>query len=46
MTVTTALCDVLDVDHPIIQAPIRNATTPELAAAVSGAGGLGTLAVT
>ena len=45
MTVTTALCDVLDVDYPI-QAPIRNATTPELAAAVSGAGGLETLAVT
>jgi NAD(P)H-dependent flavin oxidoreductase YrpB (nitropropane dioxygenase family) len=31
---------------PVVQAPIGSATGPELAAAVSEAGGLGTLAVT
>jgi nitronate monooxygenase len=34
----------LGLDHPIIQAPIAGGpTTPELVAAVSGAGGLGSL---
>ncbi len=33
-------------DVPIVQAPIGSACTPELAAAVSNAGGLGTLALT
>lgn len=42
----TRLTDVLDLEHPIVQAPIGSATTPELAAAVANAGGLGTLAVT
>jgi len=42
----TALHDVLDVDHPIVQAPIGSATCPGLAAAVADAGGLGHLAVT
>lgn len=46
MPLSTPLCDVLDLDHPIVQAPIGSATRPELAAAVSNAGGLGTLAVT
>lgn len=46
MTLSTPLRDVLDIDHPIVQAPIGSATRPELAAAVSNAGGLGTLAVT
>lgn len=45
-TVTTPLCETLDLDHPIFQAPVGSATTPELAAAVSEAGALGTLAVT
>ncbi len=39
----TALLDLLSIDHPIIQAPMAGATTPELAAAVSNAGGLGSL---
>jgi nitronate monooxygenase len=43
---STRLTDELDVDHPVVQAPIGSASTPELAAAVSNAGGLGTLAVT
>ncbi len=41
----TRLCDVLDIRWPIIQAPIGSASCPELAAAVSNAGGLGTLAL-
>jgi nitronate monooxygenase len=39
---TRALC----IGVPIVQAPIGSATCPELVAAVSEAGGLGTLAVT
>ncbi|MDJ0632754.1 MAG: nitronate monooxygenase [Xenococcaceae cyanobacterium MO_188.B29] len=42
----TSLCKILDLDLPIIQAPIGSATTPELAAAVSNSGGLGMLSVT
>ncbi|WP_254543401.1 NAD(P)H-dependent flavin oxidoreductase [Halomarina pelagica] len=42
----TALCRTLDIDHPLVQAPIGSASCPALAAAVSEAGGLGTLAVT
>ncbi|WP_101297672.1 NAD(P)H-dependent flavin oxidoreductase [Halegenticoccus soli] len=42
----TPFCDALGVDSPVVQAPIGSATCPELAAAVSDAGGLGTLAVT
>jgi NAD(P)H-dependent flavin oxidoreductase YrpB (nitropropane dioxygenase family) len=38
------LCKKLGVRHPIIQAPIGSATCPELASAVSNAGGLGTIA--
>lgn len=37
------LCDLLKIDHPIIQAPMAGSATPELAAAVSNAGGLGSL---
>lgn len=37
------LCDVLCLDHPIIQAPMAGSATPALAAAVSNAGGLGSL---
>lgn len=39
----TALIDLLGIEHPIIQAPMAGSTTPELAAAVSNAGGMGSL---
>ena len=39
----TALSDLLGIDHPIIQAPMAGSTTPALAAAVSNAGGMGSL---
>jgi nitronate monooxygenase len=38
------LTDLLGTEHPIIQAPMAGPSTPELAAAVSNAGGLGSLA--
>ena len=37
------LCDLLGIEHPIIQAPVAGSATPELAAAVCEAGGLGSL---
>jgi len=40
----TPLCRVLNIDTPIVQAPIGPATNPALASAVSNAGGLGMLA--
>jgi NAD(P)H-dependent flavin oxidoreductase YrpB (nitropropane dioxygenase family) len=43
---TTPFCTRLDLTAPVVQAPIGSATTPELAAAVSNAGGLGMLALT
>jgi NAD(P)H-dependent flavin oxidoreductase YrpB (nitropropane dioxygenase family) len=46
LSLSTPLCDLLGIEVPIVQAPIGSATCPELAAAVSGAGGLGTLALT
>lgn len=39
----TPLLDLLSIDHPIIQAPMAGTTTPALAAAVSNAGGMGSL---
>src|SRR5690349_16384797 len=43
----TELCDLLGIRYPIIQAPMAGGhTTPELAAAVTNAGGLGMLAAT
>jgi len=39
----TQLCTCLGIDVPIIQAPMGGAAAPTLAAAVSNAGGLGTL---
>ena len=39
----SALCDSLDLERVIIQAPMAGSTTPQLAAAVSNAGGLGSL---
>ncbi len=41
----TALCECLGIELPIIQAPMAGAAGPPLAAAVSNAGGLGTLAL-
>lgn len=43
---TTSFTDALDIGVPIVQAPIGSATCSELAARVSNAGALGTLAVT
>ena len=42
----TALCDVLNITHPVVQAGMGGSTNPELVAAVSNAGGLGILGVT
>jgi nitronate monooxygenase len=39
----TILCDILEIEYPIILAGMGNASGPELAAAVSNAGGLGVL---
>jgi NAD(P)H-dependent flavin oxidoreductase YrpB (nitropropane dioxygenase family) len=39
----TALCDVLGIRHPILQAGMNVAAGPELAAAVTNAGGLGVI---
>lgn len=41
----TPLCDLFGIDVPIVQAPIGSASVPGLAAAVSGAGALGTIAL-
>ncbi len=45
-TLHTPLCAAVGIDYPIVQAPIGSVSCPELAAAVSDAGGLGMLAVT
>jgi len=44
-TLHTALCDLLHIEVPIIQAPIAGAATPALVAAVSNAGGFGIFAM-
>jgi nitronate monooxygenase len=41
----TPLCDLLGLDHPVVQAPMGGPAVPRLAAAVSNAGALGTLAL-
>ena len=41
----TPLTQLLNIQFPIIQAPIGSATTPQLAASVSNGGGLGMLAL-
>ncbi len=41
----TDLCDLLSIEYPIIQAPVGSSTNAELVAAVSNAGGLGSLAI-
>lgn len=35
------LCDLLEIDYPIIQAPMAGSTTPEMVSAASNAGALG-----
>ena len=45
VSLSTALCDLLGVRYPVIQAPMAGGwTTPELVSAVSNAGGFGSLA--
>jgi nitronate monooxygenase len=38
------LCDLLQIEHPIIQAPMLGTCTPALVSSVSNAGGMGSLA--
>tara|TARA_R110000824_G_scaffold390760_4_gene587623 strand:- start:42686 stop:43753 length:1068 start_codon:yes stop_codon:yes gene_type:complete len=45
MTFSNRLTELLGIELPIIQAPMAGAATPELAAAVCNAGGLGSLGV-
>src|SRR4051812_16875270 len=40
----TRLCELFDIEAPVVQAAIWPATTPELVAAVSEGGGLGSVA--
>ncbi len=42
----TPVCDLLGIEHPLVQAPIGPAAVPRLAAAVSNAGALGMLGLT
>ena len=44
-SVSRRLLDLLGIDLPIVQAPMAGTSTPELAAAVSNAGGLGSIGV-
>lgn|SRR5829696_3938846 len=43
---TTPLCDLLEIDHPIVQGPIGPWNSVDLAAAVSAAGALGLVGTT
>lgn len=43
MTATSELLNLIQVRHPILQAPMAGVATPAMAAAVSNAGGLGAL---
>src|SRR5277367_3467687 len=45
MTSSTKLLDLLEIDAPIIQAPMAGVSTPEMAAAVSNAGALGSIGI-
>lgn len=42
-TMSNPLLSLLDIDYPLIQAPMAGVSTPALAAAVSNAGALGSL---
>jgi nitronate monooxygenase len=44
--VRTAVCELLGIEQPIVQAPIGSAACPRLAAAVANAGALGMVALT
>lgn len=39
------LCEKLNIAYPIIQAPMAGVSTPEMAAAVTNAGALGSISV-
>ena len=39
----TKLCDILGIEHPIVQAPMGSICWADLASTVSNAGGLGTI---
>lgn len=41
-----SVCDLLGIEHPLVQAPIGPAAVPSLVASVSNAGALGMLAIT
>lgn len=41
MTIHTPICDLLDIEHPILLAPMAGVSGGRLAAAVTAAGGLG-----
>ncbi|MBM3651121.1 MAG: nitronate monooxygenase, partial [Alphaproteobacteria bacterium] len=41
MPLTTPLTDLLEIEHPVLLAPMAGVAGGALAAAVSGAGGLG-----
>ncbi len=43
MKLHSQVCDILEIEYPIVLAGMGGASTPELAAAVSNAGGLGVL---
>jgi NAD(P)H-dependent flavin oxidoreductase YrpB (nitropropane dioxygenase family) len=43
MSLHTRVCEILGIEYPIVLAGMGGASTPELAAAVSNAGGLGVL---
>ncbi|HLW59529.1 MAG TPA: nitronate monooxygenase [bacterium] len=42
----TRICEALKIDHPVVLGGMASGTNPALVAAVTGAGGLGTLGVT
>lgn len=42
---TQTLCEALQITYPVIQAPMLGVSTPEMTAAASNAGGLGSLPV-
>ncbi|MCW5171384.1 nitronate monooxygenase, partial [Burkholderia cenocepacia] len=45
MSLSSDFTTRLNIEHPVIQAPMAGVATPRLAAAVSNAGGLGSLGI-
>src|SRR3954451_1857330 len=45
MSATARFLDLVGLEHPIVQAPMAGVSTPELAAAVSNAGALGSIGI-